>query len=64
MASREWRVQLYAEQKDALWPPTGRHILAQYDDDSIVVYQAFCPEIAEYAVTNQRYMYMTTGVFL
>ena len=54
MACRELRVQLYQEQKDNFWPPTGRHILAQYDDDTVVVYQAFCPNIAEYAVKNQR----------
>jgi Domain of unknown function (DUF4291) len=28
------------------WPPAGQHILAQYDEDTIVVYQAFCPSIA------------------
>jgi hypothetical protein len=27
------------------WPATGRHILAQYDDESVVVYQAFQPSI-------------------
>ena len=37
------------------WPRTGRHILAQYDDASIVVYQAYRPAIAEYAVKHQRF---------
>ena len=37
------------------WPKTGRHILAQYDDTSIVVYQAYRPAIAEYAVRHQRF---------
>jgi hypothetical protein len=32
------------------WPDSGRHMLAQFDDDSIVVYQAFRPEIADEAV--------------
>lgn len=32
------------------WPGTGRHIMAQFDDDSIIVYQAYCPAIAKYAV--------------
>ena len=54
MALREWRVQLYEEQKEAFWPSKGRHILAQYDDNCVVVYQAFSPKIAEYAVVNQR----------
>ena len=53
-ASKEWSVQSYVEQKETIWPDDGRHILAQYDDDSIVVYQAYCPEIAEYAVKNQK----------
>lgn len=31
------------------WPKTGRHILAQFDDTSIVIYQAFCPAIGHFA---------------
>lgn len=53
--SKEWKVQSYVEQRDKEWPKRGRHILAQYDDDSVVVYQAFRPEIADYAVEHQRY---------
>lgn len=52
--SREWRVECYVGQRDKHWPKEGRHILAQYDEDSIVVYQAYCPEIAKYAVEHQR----------
>ncbi|NIA57624.1 DUF4291 domain-containing protein [Massilia sp. TW-1] len=37
------------------WPQDGRHLLAQYDDDGIVVYQAYRPSIAEYAVKHQRF---------
>ena len=51
---KQWKVQSYVEQRDSVWPREGRHILAQYDQDSVVVYQAYCPEIAEYAVANQR----------
>ena len=51
---REWKAQSYVEQRDEVWPKAGRHILAQYDEESVVVYQAFCPEIAEYAVRNQK----------
>lgn len=36
-------------------PKQGRHIIAQYDDASIVVYQAFVPEVAAYAVEHQRF---------
>ena len=31
------------------WPKTGRHVLAQYDDGKIVVYQAYRPEIGHFA---------------
>ena len=42
--------------RDALgrWPPEGRHILAQFDANSIVVYQAYNEEIAAAAVADQR----------
>src|SRR5215470_12666969 len=36
------------------WPRQGRHILAQYDATSIVVYQAYKPSIGYWAVSNQR----------
>lgn len=51
---KEWKVQPYLEQSEKEWPREGRHILAQYDEDSVVVYQAYCPEIADYAVEHQR----------
>ena len=44
----------YKEQK-LLWPDSGCQILANYNEDSIVVYQAFSPSIAEYAVRLQRF---------
>ena len=34
------------------WPQSGRVILAQYDHDSVVVYQAYRPEIGHFAVKN------------
>ncbi|GHO92766.1 hypothetical protein KSF_028140 [Reticulibacter mediterranei] len=36
----------------ARWPATGRHILAQYDDNSIIVYQAYRPAIGHFAACN------------
>lgn len=39
----------------ARWPTSGKHILAQFDESSIVVYQAYCPAIARFAVKNQRF---------
>ena len=44
----------YAEQVK-VWPKTGRHILAQYDDDSVVVYQAYTPTISRYAIEHGRF---------
>lgn len=44
----------WVEQRD-VWPASGRHILAQWDDASIVVYQAYRPEIAAWAVEHQRF---------
>ena len=37
------------------WPTRGRHVLAQSDADSIVVYQAYRPAIADYATAHQRF---------
>jgi hypothetical protein len=44
-------IMRYVEQK-ALWPKQGRHILAQYDDTSIIVYQAYRPSIGRFAAEN------------
>lgn len=44
------------------WPKEGHHILAQYDDNSVVVYQAYKPTIAEYAVKNQRYVTVIVSI--
>jgi hypothetical protein len=39
----------------AAWPAQGRHILARYDADSIYVYQAYRPSIAQHALEHQRF---------
>jgi hypothetical protein len=44
----------YSEQIK-VWPPDGRHILAQYDNESIIVYQAYNPAIGRYAVEHGRF---------
>lgn len=41
--------------QSATWPTTGRHILAHFDDETIVVYQAFTPATARYAVEHGRF---------
>ena len=38
-----------------LWPQVGQHILAQQDEHSLIVYQAYRPEIADYAVRHGRF---------
>jgi hypothetical protein len=35
-----------------VWPKSGRHILAQYDDHSIIVYQAYRPSIGCFAAKH------------
>lgn len=44
-------VKPYITQKEKL-PKTGRHILAQYDHNSVVVYQAYRPAIGNFASTH------------
>jgi hypothetical protein len=44
----------YASQ-NARWPARGRHILARFDDESVVVYQAYRPSIGRYAAEHQRF---------
>lgn len=34
------------------WPSNGKHILAQFDQNSIVVYQAYRPEIGNFAASE------------
>ncbi|MFN8511842.1 MAG: DUF4291 family protein [Chloroflexia bacterium] len=33
----------------------GRHVLAQYDDEAVVVYQAYRLAIGHYAATHRRF---------
>ena len=44
----------YLEQLST-WPSEGRHILAHYDETSIIVYQAYRTDIAQYAVAHQHF---------
>ena len=37
------------------WPQAGQHVLAQYVEATIVVYQAYRPEIAGHAVAHQAF---------
>jgi hypothetical protein len=40
---------------ESTWPSQGQVILASYNDDEVVVYQAYKPSIADYAVENQKF---------
>ncbi|MDR6463689.1 DUF4291 domain-containing protein [Chryseobacterium sediminis] len=46
------RLKKYKEQLQE-WPEQGHHIMAQYDDEKIIVYQSYRKEIGEFAVKNQ-----------
>ncbi len=37
------------------WPDDGKHIMAQFDEDTIVVYQAYSDAIADFAVKHQYF---------
>ena len=45
------QLESYSE-RDKRLPQTGRQIIAQYDRESIVVYQAYAPAIGHYAATH------------
>lgn len=38
-----------------IWPKEGQHILANFDQDTIILYQAYGHRIADYAVEHQRF---------
>lgn len=48
------KTELYSDQLNR-WPSEGRNIMAHYDEQTIVVYQAYNAAIASYAVANQRF---------
>lgn len=37
------------------WPQKGHHIMAQYDDEKIIVYQSYKKEIGKFATKNQYF---------
>jgi hypothetical protein len=44
----------YLEQAER-WPASGRHVLAHFDDESIIVYQAYRPSIASYVLEHGQF---------
>lgn len=47
-------LQRYTEQREK-WPRSGRHLLAQFDNVSVVVYQAYRPAIGQFAVEHGHF---------
>lgn len=45
----------YQTAETTIWPQNGNHILADFDDKTIVCYQAYNAEIANYAVQHQKF---------
>ncbi len=43
------------EDQLAHWPTSGAHVLAQFDDESVVVYQAYKPSIGERAARDGKF---------
>lgn len=50
-----WLTESYELQSKTIWPGRGQHLLGQYDEDTMVVYQAYKGSIAEYAVANKKF---------
>lgn len=50
----KFSTELYTEQVKR-WPTSGRHILAHFDERSIIVYQAYRPSIGLYAAQYGRF---------
>jgi hypothetical protein len=48
------KLKTYKEQLND-WPNEGHHIMAQYDDDKIIVYQSYRLEIGNFAAQNQYF---------
>ena len=48
------KIENYLVQKER-WPQSGKHIMAQYDDESIIVYQAYRPAIGKFAAKKQYF---------
>jgi len=48
------KLKKYKEQLE-VWPQKGHYIMAQFDDEKIVVYQSYRKEIGQFAVENQYF---------
>ena len=48
------KTTLYKEQLPS-WPKEGHHIMAQYDEEKVVVYQSYRPAIGNFAAEHQYF---------
>lgn len=48
------KTEIYSEQAKG-WPQSGNVILANYDEETITVYQAYRPEIGNFGIENQYF---------
>ncbi|AXT59573.1 DUF4291 domain-containing protein [Aquimarina sp. AD10] len=48
------QLKKYIEQQND-WPQSGYHIMAQYNEEKIIVYQSYRPDIGSFAVKNQYF---------
>ncbi|NVB41032.1 DUF4291 domain-containing protein [Pseudenhygromyxa sp. WMMC2535] len=53
MTDSIWRHEAYSE-LSSRWPRDGRHILASYDAETIIVYQAYAPAIGHAAAEDGK----------
>lgn len=54
MSVLPWPVEPWVAQR-VRWPGRGQHLLAHFDDETIVVYQAYRPAIGSHAVEHGRF---------
>lgn len=47
-------LEKYLDQRER-WPSSGRHILAGFDEETILVYQAYAPATGSFAVSHGRF---------
>ncbi|MEM8566231.1 MAG: DUF4291 domain-containing protein [Bacteroidota bacterium] len=48
------RIESYKKQVQK-WPKEGYHLMAQYNDEEVIVYQSYRKAIGHFAVENQRF---------
>ena len=48
------KLKSYQEQLKE-WPQEGHHIMAQYDEEKVIVYQSYRPEIGNFAAKHQYF---------